>query len=63
MGELEKGADKLVAEALQKASNRLHKRVSQLKLEALRAEMRLGRILAFLNDNDLLKVIVEAGEE
>ena len=63
MDELGKKSDRLLVDALQHANIRLHKRIAQLKLEALRMDMRLGRILAFLNDNDLLEDIVDAGEE
>ena len=36
--------------ALQNANEHLHKRIEELKLQALRAEIRIGRLLSLLED-------------
>ena len=47
--------------ALQNANEHLHKRIEELKLQALRAEIRIGRLLSLSEDADQLHEAVEFG--
>ena len=54
-------AMRITNQALQNANDRLYKRVEELKLQALRAEIRIGRLLSLLEDADQLHEAVEFG--
>ena len=48
-------ADKTIQEALQRTVERLEATISELKITALRTEMRIGNLLALLEEHDLLE--------
>jgi len=48
-------------QALQNANKALHEMIEDLKLKALRAEIRIGRLLSLLDDADQLHEAVELG--
>ena len=50
---------RIANQALQNANDHLHKRIEELKLQALRAEIRIGRLLSLLEDADQLHDAVE----
>ena len=52
---------RITNQALQNANDHLHKRIEELKLQALRAEIRFGRLLSLLEDADQLHEAVEFG--
>ena len=52
---------RITNQALQNANNRLHERLEELKLQALRAEIRIGRLLSLLEDADQPHEAVEVG--
>ena len=52
---------RITNQALQNANNRLHERIEELKIQALRAEIRIGRLLSLLEDADQLSEAVEFG--
>ena len=52
---------RITNQALQNANNRLHERIEALKIQALRAEIRIGRLLSLLEDSDQLHDAVELG--
>ena len=52
---------RITTQALQNANDHLHKRIEELKLQALRAEIRIGHLLSLLEDADLLHEAVEFG--
>ena len=52
---------RITNQALQNANNRLHERIEELKIQALRAEIRIGRLLSLLEDADQLHEAVEFG--
>ena len=54
-------AMRITNQALQNANNRLHERIEALKIQALRAEIRIGRLLSLLEDADQLHEAVEFG--
>ena len=54
-------ASRITTLALQNANDRLHKRIEELKLQALRAEIRIGHLLSLLEDADQLHEAVEFG--
>ena len=54
-------AMRITNQALQNANNRLHERIEALKLQALRAEIRIGRLLSLLEEADQLHEAVELG--
>ena len=54
-------AMRITNQALQNANARLHKMIEDLKLQALRAEIRIGRLLSLLEDADQLHEAVEIG--
>ena len=54
-------AMRITNQALQNANNRLHERIEELKIQALRAEIRIGRLLSLLEDADQLSEAVEFG--
>ena len=54
-------AMRITNQALQNADNRLHERIEALKIQALRAEIRIGRLLSLLEDADQLHEAVELG--
>ena len=54
-------AMRITNQALQDANNRLHEMIEDLKIKALRAEIRIGRLLSLLEDADQLHEAVELG--
>ena len=54
-------AESIRITTLQTANTQLHKRIEELKLQALRAEIRIGRLLSLLEDADQLHEAVELG--
>ena len=54
-------AMRITNQALQNANNRLHEMIEELKLRALRAEIRIGRLLSLLEEADQLHEAVELG--
>ena len=54
-------AMRITNQTLQNANNRLHERIEALKIQALRAEIRIGRLLSLLEDADQLHEAVEFG--
>ena len=52
---------RITNQALQNANNRLHERIEELKIQALRAEIRIGRLLSLLEDAGQLHEAVEFG--
>ena len=54
-------AMRITNQALQNANERLHERIESLKIQALRAEIRIGRLLSLLEDADQLHEAVEFG--
>ena len=61
MDERSAEAMRIANQALQNANNRLHEMIEELKLRALRAEIRIGRLLSLLEDADQLHEAVEFG--
>ena len=54
-------AMRITNQALQNANDRLHEMIEDLKIKALRAEIRIGRLLSLLEDADQLHDAVELG--
>ena len=54
-------AMRITNQALQNANKALHERIEELKLKALRAEIRIGRLLSLLDDADQLHEAVDLG--
>ena len=54
-------AMRITNQALQNANKALHEMIEDLKLKALRAEIRIGRLLSLLDDADQLHEAVEFG--
>ena len=54
-------AMRITNQAMQNANNRFHERIEALKIQALRAEIRIGRLLSLLEDADQLSEAVEFG--
>ena len=54
-------AMRITNQFLQNANDRLHKRIEDLKIQALRAEIRIGRLRSLLEDADQLHEAVEIG--
>ena len=54
-------AMRITNQALQNANEHLRKRIEELKLQALRAEIRIGRLLSLLEDADQLHEAVDCG--
>ena len=52
---------RITNQALQNANKVLHEMIEELKLKALRAEIRIGRLLSLLEDADQLHEAVEFG--
>jgi hypothetical protein len=52
---------RITNQALQNVNNRLHERIEALKIQALRAEIRIGRLLSLLEDTNQLHEAVELG--
>jgi lantibiotic modifying enzyme len=52
---------RITNQALQNVNNRLHERIEALKIQALRAEIRIGRLLSLLEDTNQLHDAVELG--
>ena len=52
---------RITNQALQNANKALHEMMEELKLKALRAEIRIGRLLSLLEDADQLHEAVEFG--
>jgi hypothetical protein len=52
---------RITNQALQNVNNRLHERIEALKIQALRAEIRIGRLLSLLEDSNQLHDAVELG--
>ena len=50
---------RITNQALQNVNNRLHERIEALKIQALRAEIRIGRLLSLLEDTNQLHEAVE----
>jgi len=61
MDERSAEALRITNQALQNVNNRLHERIEALKIQALRAEIRIGRLLSLLEDSDQLHDAVELG--
>ena len=61
MDERQAEAMRITNQALQNANKALHEMIEDLKLKALRAEIRIGRLLSLLDDADLLHDAVELG--
>jgi len=54
-------AMRITNQALQNANKALHEMIEELKLKALRAEIRIGRLLSLLDDADQLHEAVDLG--
>ena len=54
-------AMRITNQELRDANKALHEMIEDLKLKALRAEIRIGRLLSLLEDADLLHDAVELG--
>ena len=54
-------AMRITNQFLQSANDRLHEMIEDLKIKALRAEIRIGRLLSLLEDADQLHEAVELG--
>jgi hypothetical protein len=54
-------AMRITNQALQNANKALHEMIEDLKLKALRAEIRIGRLLSLLDDADQLHEAVDLG--
>ena len=54
-------AMRITNQALQNANDRLHEMIEDLKIKALRAEIRIGRLLSLLEDANQLHDAVELG--
>ena len=61
MDERQAEAMRITNQALQNANKALHEMIEDLKLKALRAEIRIGRLLSLLDDADQLHDAVELG--
>ena len=61
MDERSAEAMRITNQALQNANKALHEMIEDLKLKALRAEIRIGRLLSLLDDADQLHEAVELG--
>jgi len=61
MDERSAEAMRITNQALQNANKALHEMIEELKLKALRAEIRIGRLLSLLDDADQLHEAVELG--
>jgi len=61
MDERQAEAMRITNQALQNANKALHEMIEDLKLKALRAEIRIGRLLSLLEDADQLHEAVEFG--
>ena len=61
MDEWQAEAMRITNQALQNANKALHEMIEDLKLKALRAEIRIGRLLSLLDDADQLHEAVELG--
>ena len=61
MDERSAEALRITNQALQNVNNRLHERIEALKIQALRAEIRIGRLLFLLEDSNQLHDAVELG--
>jgi hypothetical protein len=61
MDERSAEAMRITNQALQNANKALHEMIEELKLKALRAEIRIGRLLSLLDDADQLHEAVDLG--
>jgi|APCry1669189567_1035234.scaffolds.fasta_scaffold176690_2 hypothetical protein len=61
MDERQAEAMRITNQALQNANKALHEMIEDLKLKALRAEIRIGRLLSLLDDADQLHEAVDLG--
>ena len=61
MDERQAEAMRITNQALQTANKALHEMIEDLKLKALRAEIRIGRLLSLLDDADQLHEAVDLG--
>ena len=61
MDERQAEAMRITNQALQNANKALHEMIEELKLKALRAEIRIGRLLSLLDDADQLHEAVDLG--
>ena len=61
MDERQAEAMRITNQALQNANKALHEMIEDLKLKALRAEIRIGRLLSLLDDADELHEAVVLG--
>ena len=61
MDERQAEAMRITNQALQNANKALHEMIEELKLKALRAEIRIGRLLSLLDDVDQLHEAVDLG--
>ena len=61
MDERQAEAMRITNQALQNANKALHEMIEDLKLKALRAEIRIGRLLSLLEDADQLHEAVDLG--
>jgi hypothetical protein len=61
MDERSAEAMRITNQALQNANKALHEMIEDLKLKALRAEIRIGRLLSLLDDSDQLHEAVDLG--
>jgi len=61
MDERQAEAMRITNQALQNANKALHEIMEELKLKALRAEIRIGRLLSLLDDADRLHKAVDLG--
>ena len=61
MDERSAEAMRITNQALQNANKALHEMIEDLKLKALRAEIRIGRLLSLLEDADQLHEAVDLG--
>jgi hypothetical protein len=61
MDERSAEAMRITNQALQNANKALHEMIEDLKLKALRAEIRIGRLLSLLDDADQLHEAVDLG--
>ena len=61
MDERQAEAIRITNQALQNANKALHEMIEDLKLKALRAEIRIGRLLSLLDDADQLHEAVDLG--
>ena len=61
MDERSAEAMRITNQALQNANKALHEMIEDFKLKALRAEIRIGRLLSLLDDADQLHEAVDLG--